>query len=169
MIGSGVVLFENWMMNNGCRHVLCGKRVRSRTVREGNPEEPSLTVRPLIPQCGAYLTLRPISIPHIRRSSIEEFLRQITIKSLQNCVFRLRQASETVGVVSIDRKGQHRFKRLPAYHQSIHRGHELIVAVRLTAAGRHPIQCPVRPRNETVEACRNEYRCLHITNEDSSF
>src|SRR5258707_9344431 len=64
--------------------------VRSPSVREGNPEEPSLTVRPLIPQCGAYLTLRPISIPHIRRSSIEEFLRQITIESLQNCVFRLR-------------------------------------------------------------------------------
>src|SRR5437016_9607768 len=51
MARAGVVLFENWMMNDCSRHLR--------------------------------------SISHIRRRSIEEFLRQISIEALQNDVFSL--------------------------------------------------------------------------------
>src|SRR5207237_5975791 len=51
MARTGVVLFENRMMNDGRRHLR--------------------------------------SISHIRRSSIEELLRQISIEALQNDVFSL--------------------------------------------------------------------------------
>src|SRR5258708_5650716 len=59
----------------------------AQTVGERNQKRPSLAVGLQIRQRGAYLTLTPTSITHIRRSSIKEFLRQIMIESLENYIF----------------------------------------------------------------------------------
>src|SRR5438552_11476432 len=78
MTGAGVVLLENWMMNNCGTHRGGGV---SESPRVSNPDASGL---PDGRACGPW-----ISITHVRRSSVKQLLRLGRIESLQNLIFRL--------------------------------------------------------------------------------
>src|SRR5258708_26991607 len=58
-------------------------------------------------------------------------------------------------------KSQNRLESLSADHNDIDTGYELVVAVRFAVPLGQKVESAVRPRNETVYARADKYRCAH--------
>src|SRR5262249_32591433 len=58
-------------------------------------------------------------------------------------------------------EGQYGLEGLPADHQRVDAGYELVVAVRLAATGRQEVESAIRPRDESIDADADEDADLH--------